>query len=437
MTEPALHQEAEGVSARAIWLAAAGVVAIGAALVAIAWLLVAPPPAAERPVAAASPLEHGLIDTAAGGEQIRAAGEQRLERYEWVDRGAGVVRIPIDRAIDAVVADPRLIATPSAAFTRAQAPRSRRDPRSRRPPPASRCRRRAGRSPPRSHRTPASRPRRWRDDRGHGVALAALGALALAGPVAASPSRSAAPPGSPPSTAPSPLAEPGSPAWAETADVVEHLGAKLPPELRFVDAGGRRVTLGSLFDGRRPVLLVLAYYECPQLCSLVLDAAIQAIRQLEPDGFALGQQYRAVTISFDATERIDQAARKQAGVLGKLGVRINDDGSAAWPFLVGDDAAVRALTDAARLPLPARPADRRDRPPRGRLRADARRHDLALPLRHRRTRRAISGWRCSRPPTARPDRIGDRVAARAASATTRRAGATGCSWRGSWSSAAW
>jgi protein SCO1/2 len=126
--------------------------------------------------------------------------------------------------------------------------------------------------------------------------------------------------------------------------VVEHLGAKLPPELRFVDAGGRRVALGSLFDGKRPVLLVLAYYECPQLCSLVLDAATQAIRQLEPDGFALGSQYRAVTISFDATERVDQAARKQAGVLGKLGVQLTDDGSAAWPFLVGDDASVRALT---------------------------------------------------------------------------------------------
>lgn len=154
--------------------------------------------------------------------------------------------------------------------------------------------------------------------------LAALGALAA--------SRSAAAPAQPP--------VPGSPAWAETADVVEHLGARLPGELGFVDARGRRVPLGSLFDGVHPVLLVLAYYECPQLCSLVLDAATRAIRQAEAQGFALGRQYRAVTISFDATERIDQAARKQASVLAGLGRRDPDD----WPFLVGDDASVRALT---------------------------------------------------------------------------------------------
>jgi protein SCO1/2 len=180
--------------------------------------------------------------------------------------------------------------------------------------------------------------------RGLRVALAALSALALASRIAAAASPAAEPSGASASPSPSPLAEPGSPAWAESADVVEHLGDRLPPELSFVDPGGRRVTLGSLFDGRRPVLLVLAYYECPQLCSLVLDGATQAIRQLEPDGFALGQQYRAVTISFDATERVDQAARKQASVFGKLGVRIDDSGSAAWPFLVGDDASVRALT---------------------------------------------------------------------------------------------
>jgi protein SCO1/2 len=139
----------------------------------------------------------------------------------------------------------------------------------------------------------------------------------------------------------------GSPAWAEAADVTEHLGAQLPLDLGFVDPDGRRVALRSLFDGSRPVLLVLAYYECPQLCSLVLDAAIGAMRRLASQGWIAGRQYRVATISFDATERVDQAARKQASVLAALGqaapgARVE---SAAWPFLVGDDASVRALTE--------------------------------------------------------------------------------------------
>lgn len=109
MTDAALHQDPEGISAAAIWLVSAAVVVIGAALIAIAWLLVVPPPSPARPVAAPSPLERGLVEHASGGGDLRAAGEQQLERYEWIDRRARVVRIPIDRAIDAVVADPRLI----------------------------------------------------------------------------------------------------------------------------------------------------------------------------------------------------------------------------------------------------------------------------------------------------------------------------------------
>jgi protein SCO1/2 len=168
-------------------------------------------------------------------------------------------------------------------------------------------------------------------------ALGALGGLALLAMLGAfATTRTAAAPAGPPGPP-----APGSPAWAETADVVEHLGDRLPPELAFVDSRGQRVALGSVFDGAHPVLLVLAYYECPQLCSLVLDGAARAMRQLAGEGWQLGRQYRAITISFDATERTEQAARKQTSVLAGIG----GGDPARWPFLVGGDASVRALTD--------------------------------------------------------------------------------------------
>lgn len=113
MIEPAIPQEPEGVRPGAIWSVAIGVIALGAVLVMIAWCLVVPSPTGAA--APTSPLEHGLIERATAGDEVRAAGEHRLGRTEWVDRRAGTVRIPIDRAIDAVVADPRLIgAAPSA-----------------------------------------------------------------------------------------------------------------------------------------------------------------------------------------------------------------------------------------------------------------------------------------------------------------------------------
>jgi protein SCO1 len=115
--------------------------------------------------------------------------------------------------------------------------------------------------------------------------------------------------------------------------VVEHLGDKIPLDLTFRDSSGNDVALRSLFDGTHPVYLVLAYYECPQLCSLVLDAARGAMRQLDKWGWHEGEQYRAVTISFDATENPDQAARKKLAM------------GAGWPFLVGNAASIEALTN--------------------------------------------------------------------------------------------
>ena len=108
MSEPTLPRDPEGLRARTIWLVAAATVAIALALTAIAWLLVVVPhgsPAASRP----SSLRHDLIETARDGADARAAAGQSLERYDWVDRNSGIVHIPIDRAIEAVVANPSLI----------------------------------------------------------------------------------------------------------------------------------------------------------------------------------------------------------------------------------------------------------------------------------------------------------------------------------------
>lgn len=105
MTEHHGH-DPEGVRTGAIWLIGLAVVAITAVCTVIAWLLVLAP---EPPAYAAprSPLQDNLFETAGDPRPARAARE--LERCEWIDRAAGTARIPIDTAIDAVVADPGLL----------------------------------------------------------------------------------------------------------------------------------------------------------------------------------------------------------------------------------------------------------------------------------------------------------------------------------------
>jgi hypothetical protein len=110
-------QDTESVRSRFVWGVAAATVVLSAIFIVIAWLLVRPPPEPARAIGNASPLENALFDVANHGRNSIAAGMRELDRYDWVDRQAGVVRIPIDRAIEAVVADPSLIGTRKQAVT--------------------------------------------------------------------------------------------------------------------------------------------------------------------------------------------------------------------------------------------------------------------------------------------------------------------------------
>ena len=124
-------------------------------------------------------------------------------------------------------------------------------------------------------------------------------------------------------------------------DIDEHLGARLPLELPFVDQSGRDVMLGDYFRDGRPVVLVLAYFRCPMLCDLVLHGVVDSIAR---QGLALGRDYRALTVSIDPKDTPAQASLKQHGMLQALDAPF---AGAAWPFLVGKSPAIHTL--AARL----------------------------------------------------------------------------------------
>jgi protein SCO1/2 len=124
----------------------------------------------------------------------------------------------------------------------------------------------------------------------------------------------------------------------EDATVDEHLGAPVPLELSFTDTALAERRLGDFFDGRRPVLLVLAYERCPRLCSLVLHGAERAVKAL---GWRPGERFRALTASFDPEQDALAARARQDALLADLGG--TRDG---WAFLTGKDRAIERLTDA-------------------------------------------------------------------------------------------
>jgi protein SCO1 len=120
----------------------------------------------------------------------------------------------------------------------------------------------------------------------------------------------------------------------------QRLDTALPLELTFRDEDGRAVRLGQYF-GRRPVVLAFVYYECPMLCTQVLNGLLSALSVLDE---TVGRDFDVVTVSFDPRETpVLASARKQAYL-----DRYKRDGAAAgWHFLTGDAGAIETLTAAA------------------------------------------------------------------------------------------
>jgi len=134
------------------------------------------------------------------------------------------------------------------------------------------------------------------------------------------------------------LAEP-LPEDLEEIGVSQNLNAQIPLELEFTDDAGRRVALADYFDSERPVLLSLVYYECPMLCTLVLDGMVRVLEEMD---WVPGKQFEIVTISIDPGEGTELASTKKKNYLRSYGV---PEAAEGWHFLTGDAGAIDVLAD--------------------------------------------------------------------------------------------
>lgn len=119
----------------------------------------------------------------------------------------------------------------------------------------------------------------------------------------------------------------------------QRLDQQVPLELRFRDEQGREVRLAEL-GGGRPILLALAYYECPMLCTLVLNGLASSLKAVKLDP---GKDFEVVIVSFDPSEGPELASAKREVYLDRYG---RPGTEAGWHFLTGGADQIRALTSA-------------------------------------------------------------------------------------------
>lgn len=120
----------------------------------------------------------------------------------------------------------------------------------------------------------------------------------------------------------------------------QRLNEQLPLDATFRDEEGRAVKLGDYF-GDKPVVLAFVYFECPMLCTQVLNGLTTSLTILDE---TVGKDFDVVAISFDSRETPALANGKKKSHLDRYKRPESADG---WHFLTGEEPAIKAVTQAA------------------------------------------------------------------------------------------
>lgn len=118
----------------------------------------------------------------------------------------------------------------------------------------------------------------------------------------------------------------------------QKLNEQIPLDLVFRDESGNDVPLSQYF-GKRPVILALVYYECPMLCTQILNGMVATFKTLN---FSIGNEYDVVTISIDPDETPTLAAEKKSRYLKTYGRNGAEKG---WHFLTGNQESIDRIAD--------------------------------------------------------------------------------------------
>lgn len=161
-------------------------------------------------------------------------------------------------------------------------------------------------------------------------AAAALAVMAVASPLAQRTAPGSSAPGQP-AMAPLPM--------LKDVRIDQKLDEIVPLDLPFVDETGTDVMLRQYF-GARPVVVALVYYECPMLCTQVLNGLFTSMEPLKLDA---GRDFDLVVVSFDPGETPAMAKAKKAAYLKHYQRPTADAGI---HFLTGRQPAIDRLADA-------------------------------------------------------------------------------------------
>ena len=129
-----------------------------------------------------------------------------------------------------------------------------------------------------------------------------------------------------------------TPAILSKVGITQNLNSRIPPDLLFRDETGKSVRIGDFF-GRKPIVLSLVYFDCPALCTEVLNGELRTMKAISLD---LGKDFDAVTVSFEPKDTPALAKAKRDVYAGQYG---RPEAADHWHFLTGEQQSIDALTN--------------------------------------------------------------------------------------------
>ena len=132
------------------------------------------------------------------------------------------------------------------------------------------------------------------------------------------------------------------PEVSENIGVDSMTGDMIPMGLQFRDTDGVLTELGSLFDGKQPVMLSFNYSDCPKLCSTQLKNMTQTLREVKKK-FKVNDHFQMISISIDPNEQTVRLRETEDKYIKQYNEPGTEDG---WHFMTGKQAEIKKLADA-------------------------------------------------------------------------------------------
>ncbi len=141
-----------------------------------------------------------------------------------------------------------------------------------------------------------------------------------------------------------------APVELQNVGLKEHLGSKIDLELQFTDSKDhQKHALKEYFQNGKPTILNLVYYECPMLCTMVLNGVTHGLKKLD---WSIGDQFNVLTISINPKEDSETAEEKRMAYLRDYVGKDESDNKRSfekaqlgWHFFTSDEPTVKSLAN--------------------------------------------------------------------------------------------